>query len=938
MRRLTPWDRVLFASVLGLFGVCFGLESMRFFGDGLFDLPLHASSAPSQGDFPVIRALPPVDHATRVEARIGDLLLRAGAYDLRGAGRLRAMASVLAAIDSGGRVELRVERAGRELSADIRTPSVARWSNFLGGLGFALAGSLAFLGGGGAAAPRLFFLSCTAIALHMSWFWGGSVAQTLAGMFSYALGGILLGPLSLLTLLHFPEETARSSRATRLWPWLFAIPGVGYASMTFGFPFSSEVGTPLALGGNLTTCAALVAVVIASYRRASAAGRRQLRWVATGVYLGVTPLVGASLAMLWDPALYPMLLLANLMLHAVPICFLIAIVGYNAFDVDRLISATATYSITLLLLLGGVVFLGPPVSARLGDVSGFGAQEAHLALALGLGLAVVPLNRRLRPRIEQIFFPERQALANGIDGLRGELAACGDTHELQTLLGEQLAVLLRPERCLILERAGGTWKACFTSGGPAAAAHDPGAELAALLAERAQPITFEEGQLRAREASAEGRAALRARGIAVALPIQRGDELAAVLLLGPKRSTDVYTPTDLALLESVAERAGVSLLRIRNAELRAESREEHEANLAKSRFLAAASHDLRQPLHALGLFVGALTPRVKEPEAAAIVAKIQRSTDELEDLFNSVLEISKLDAGVVEPRQEDVPLTPLLAQLAEELEPQAARKGLRLHVAPTRAIVRSDPLLLGRILRNLVTNAIRYTERGKILVGTRPRGGALRIEVWDTGPGIPGPKQHEVFREFERLESSSPPGEGLGLGLSIVDRLCRLLGHGLDLRSVPGRGSVFAVTVAHATAKLMGVAPEEPSIASGLRGRVLLVVDDDAAIRDAMHELLESWECRVLTASSGESARRILVSAARAPEAILVDWGLAAGETGLEVIRGIRARLGAEIPAVVITGDTSPERLAKIQASGLALLSKPVSPMRLRALLNRLLG
>ncbi len=640
--------------------------------------------------------------------------------------------------------------------------------------------------------------------------------------------------------------------------------------------------------------------------------------------------------MLWDPLLYPLLLVANLMLHAIPICFLIAIVGYNAFDVDRLISATATYSITLLLLLGGVVVLGPIVSARVGDVSGFGAQETHLALALGVGLAVVPLNRRLRPRIEGLFFPERQALARGYDELRGELGACRSAREVLTLLGEQLAALLRPERCHVLERASEGWSACFSSGAPGGEPLDVGEQLAARLSAWTQPITFEEGQLRAREIGAEERAALRARGIAVALPIRRGDELAAILLLGSKRSTDVYTPTDLALFESVAERAGVALLAIKNAELRAESHEEHEANLAKSRFLAAASHDLRQPLHALGLFVGALAPRVKEPAAAAILAKIQHSTDELEDLFNSVLEISKLDAGVVEPRLQDVPLAPLLAQLAEELEPQAASKGLRLHVSATRANVRTDPLLLGRILRNLVTNAIRYTERGKILVGARRRGGDVRIEVWDTGPGLSDAEQREVFREWKRLASGASRGEGLGL--SIVQRLCLLLGHGIELRSAPGRGSGFLVSVPRASVRARAaVRAEEPVQAARLAGRLLLVVDDDPAIRDAMRQLLESWECQVLVAGSGEAAGRVLDSAARAPDAILVDWGLARGETGVDVIDAIRARVGAAIPAALITGDTAPEPLVRARARGLPVLSKPVSPLRLRALLTRLL-
>ncbi len=936
VRRLAPWDRALLVGVLGVYVICAALALGRAFGGGVFQPPFHAAPAPEPTGYPAVIALIEPSFASVVEVEVGDLLVRAGERDLVGARGVEALAAAIAATDGDGTVRLTVLRDGEPREARIQRPRMARWTTLASALGFVLAGALALLGGGSAPGPRYFFLACAAIALHQTWFFGGSEIQTYASFFTYALGGVLITPLALLSLLHFPTRAPPAPALRRVWVWLFLVPALGYPSLSFGVPLRAEVGVPLAMAGNLAACAALLGVVAVRYRRGNAAVRRRLRWVGIGMYLGLAPLVAASAAVLWNPALMPVLLLSNLALLAVPICFLIAIAGFNAFDVDRLIGATATYTITFLLLATGVVVGAPVLAERIGGATGLGTEPAHVALALGVGALVAPLHRRLRPRIDGLFFPERQALAAAIERLRQELAARRDADDLVALLGEQLAALLRPERCAVCVRENGDFELRFASGSPGA---DFGAWLHPLLpflVERTQPLSLEEGQLGASPLAPETRAELRARGIAVALPIRRGDALAAVVLLGPKRSTDVYTPTDLLLLESVCDRAGVALLRVRNAELDATSRAEHEANLAKSRFLAAASHDLRQPLHALGLFVGALAPRVRDPEAAGILDKIRRSTDQLEELFNAVLEVSKLDAGVVQAEIRDVPLAPLFAQLADELGPEAERKGLALRVAATRAVVRSDPLLLARIVRNLVLNAIRYTEQGRVLLGCRRAGGALRIEVWDTGPGISEADRAEVFREFKRLDAGAAKAEGAGLGLAIVERLCRLLGHTLELRSAPGAGSVFRVTAARGRAPLRSARIGGDVAGSPLAGRTILVVDDDPAIREAMRELLSSWGCAVLAAGSGASARAVLATLARAPDVLVVDYALA-GETGLDVVDQIRGRLGRAVPAVIVTGDTSPDVLAATGARGLPVLSKPVPPARLRAALVGLL-
>jgi len=221
-----------------------------------------------------------------------------------------------------------------------------------------------------------------------------------------------------------------------------------------------------------------------------------------------------------------------------------------------------------------------------------------------------------------------------------------------------------------------------------------------------------------------------------------------------------------------------------------------EANIGKSRFLAAASHDLRQPLHALGFFVDALRGHTSPEERTQIARNIRRSVDTMEELFNALLDVSRLDAGIVEPHVVTVPLAPLLERVRFEFEPFARQKGLSLRAKNTRALVRSDPALLERVIRNLVANAVRYTDRGGIVIGCRPRAGAIRIEVWDSGRGIPPDKHHEIFQEFYQLENPERDRhKGLGLGLAIIERLTRLLDHRIELRSTVGKGSMFCVTV-----------------------------------------------------------------------------------------------------------------------------------------------
>lgn len=367
---------------------------------------------------------------------------------------------------------------------------------------------------------------------------------------------------------------------------------------------------------------------------------------------------------------------------------------------------------------------------------------------------------------------------------------------------------------------------------------------------------------------------------------------------------------------------------------------------ARSRFLASASHDLRQPFQAMRLFLDALTSQVDgNARATRTAGMLANAMTAGEQLLNALLDISTLDAGTVEPDLQPVSLDAMLQSLAEEFRPQAEEKGLRLRVhVPDEAggaVTRSDPILLGRIVRNLLANAIRYTQRGGILLGLRKRDGQWRIEVWDTGFGIPQDKLDVIFDEFHQLTNPSrDPTRGLGLGLAIVRRLSVLLQAPIDVQSRSGRGSVFAVTVdrlegeAPAETPPMGCHAEGGPSGVPLDGMRILVVDDDSMVLSGLLLTLESWGCAFVSASNMREVFAAVDGLEGPPDAILTDLRLPGKVSGFDVIDRVRKLFKADIPAVVLTGETAPESLLEGQRRGCAFLHKPLHPGDLRRVLE----
>ena len=365
------------------------------------------------------------------------------------------------------------------------------------------------------------------------------------------------------------------------------------------------------------------------------------------------------------------------------------------------------------------------------------------------------------------------------------------------------------------------------------------------------------------------------------------------------------------------------------------------ANRAKSSFLAAASHDLRQPVHALGLFVGALRGMAMSPDATRILERIEVSTQALDSLFSALLDISRLDAGVVEVNLRAFPLAPMLERICRDYAKEAQDKGVGLVLVRGAVALKSDPILVERILRNLVSNAVRYTETGRVLVGCRRDSVAVRVEVWDTGPGISRDQHEQIFQEYYQLGNAERDrAKGLGLGLAIVRRLTLLLECPLTLRSTPGRGSCFAVTIPRAGAVVVDETRplEADPHPQPMPRRLIVVIDDEIEILAAMSTLLERWGHRVIAAEGGTAAIRRLADMPMRPDLIITDFRLRQGETGLQVIEALRLEYNAVIPAILITGDTAPERLVEARDSGLLILHKPVSNSRLRAALTNSLA
>jgi CheY-like chemotaxis protein len=364
------------------------------------------------------------------------------------------------------------------------------------------------------------------------------------------------------------------------------------------------------------------------------------------------------------------------------------------------------------------------------------------------------------------------------------------------------------------------------------------------------------------------------------------------------------------------------------------------ASVGKTRFLAAASHDLLQPLHVARILTGALAERSRSRKTLPLVSQLDQALGAIDALLQTLLEISKLDAGALRPQTRCVNIGEVLGSVAASFEPMAHQRGIELRVVGSSAVVVTDPALLRRILQNFLSNAVRYTRAGKVLLGCRHRHGRLVVEVWDTGVGIPEDQLSVIFEEFRRgsgNDSDTPPG--LGLGLAIVDRIAKMLGHPVSVRSWLGRGSVFSVTLpAGATAVPVAPLAVEARIRNTMAGKIVLCVDNEPSVLVAMRTLLDGWSCDVLVALNLMTARRELRDGAIIPDLILMDYHLEGDITGLSALDALSRHFGKHVPAILVTANHTDVLREVAEASGYAVLHEPVRPGALRALMTQMLA
>lgn len=397
--------------------------------------------------------------------------------------------------------------------------------------------------------------------------------------------------------------------------------------------------------------------------------------------------------------------------------------------------------------------------------------------------------------------------------------------------------------------------------------------------------------------------------------------------------TDELLEANRNLQQQIAERKQIARA-LRDARDAAET-----ANRSKDKYLAAASHDLLQPLNAARLLISTLRERPLPEAEKVLVERTHQALEGAEDLLTDLLDISRLDQAAVKPDVALYRLDELFGPLVSEFRTVADAAGLKLRARIADYAISTDLRLMTRILRNFLSNACRYTDEGRILLGARRRGDHLRLEVWDTGRGIAADRLQAIFLEFNQLDvGRAADRKGVGLGLAIVERIAKILGYRVEVRSWPGRGSMFSIDVPIGEAMPLPIhqAAPQPGAGNPLPGRRLLVLDNEVSILESMGALLGQWGCEVVTAT--DQAGALLALQGRAPELILADFHLDHGVVGCEVVRHLREHFGAAIPAVIITADRSDQCRRSLNKLGAPLLNKPVKPGKLRAVLSQLLG
>lgn len=573
MTRLRPRALAFLAAVLGVFGVCLFLHVNQMLRGTMAWIPTYVRAAEDGAGHPRVRGFWNGPERDAPGLAVGDRVLAIGDADARGLGRLGFVARVYEQAAGGLVVPVRYARGEHTGVAELRlSPIPYPWRKTAVALALVAVGALLYWRLRGGPTGRLFLLATTGYALNWTDFWGGPPLQTHAAVAAFALGTSIAFPLALRLMLLVPDELARHDRVARWAPWGFAIVGLALTSWAFGTPFPPSVGMPLAHATTVALIATILVVLARRYRHASAPGRRQIKWVLLGFYVGLVPALVGSVLTLVEPRLWWLYQAGLATAIAIPIGLAVALARHNLFDVDRLITAAASYTVLSIFFLSGLIGLAPQVAHAADGIVDPALTQA--GLALGMSALVVSGQRRIEGRIGGWLFPERRRLEQAAQRLRHDLARCDKPEELLMLLGERLQALLRLATAAIYVRADAVLAPVFAHGRAIAPALDPEGPLLQRLASRREAVRVL--ALGSDDAAPGERAALEAMGVEVVLPLVVDGELEGVVCLGEKGSGDVFTATDRALLETIADRAADVLHRFGDAERQRQERAMHE--------------------------------------------------------------------------------------------------------------------------------------------------------------------------------------------------------------------------------------------------------------------------------------------------------------------------------------------------------------------------
>ena len=579
MTRLGLLDRLLVALFVPLWLACFGLSVHGAIQHTGYPSVLISASAEPDG-YPSLIGFVPAFPGEDSGLRIGDRLLRVGERDLLGRGHLALYGPFARRRGDGGSITVRFERGGEIRETELVVGSFRiYWPRAAASAVFAFTALMLLLRAPTTAMVRVFAQTYMSVALLLASNFAGSTVVIYASVAVHVSSLALAAPLSVRGALMFPHGRPPESRLARLGPLAFALLGPLDVSRFNELPFSRDVGTWGMGVGGLVLFVLLLGIMTRTYRRSDLIGRRQLRWFLYGLYLAISVPLGAGVLAALDVRFVSVLVASLAGLALIPLFLLISIARYNLFDIDRLISSTASYSIIGIALLFGLIAGVPGMALAVGPPMGVEPTTAQVLLSLGLAAVLVPLHFLLRPRIERTFFGERWALDQAFETLLEDLSGCADPAELARLAGDRLDELLRPESCVIYATAGQSFAPVYVRGRAIPPAFDAASLLVSTLRKRRRPLAAERF-IRPRsgiELSSFDRAALQTLGVPVVAPVRRDDDLIAFLCLGPKRSGDVYTSTDLALLATVADKVSGELLRFDQLKMLRQARRMQES-------------------------------------------------------------------------------------------------------------------------------------------------------------------------------------------------------------------------------------------------------------------------------------------------------------------------------------------------------------------------